>query len=420
MRRIAALPAAVLCLFCVLVPLLFAVGLCAWRLGVWHQHWPYDSFLPSVSARFGDFAMTQSQWNLYHFHAPGLGLVYFPATYLPLEGLGLFSVPTAHWISTVFFLTGSSAAIGFWLRRRGLAVAAIGILLFLISYPTLIALMTGNIEGWVGTLLLVAFALNARGWWKWAAVVLGLAVAMKGIPVAFLPALWVWRDRGQVIRSTAICIGTAVASTLLALIVLPGGLLDGFGVVSHLRESQILYSNVLIFTVAGTHYGNSFLNGVHAFFGEQYLPSRSTWPFVLMIGGFAFGAAMVYALRRGLPAWMVLALSASAGCLLVPTSADYKLLYFLPSIISLLSLESIERRWLPGVVLTCLIITPKPWGLRAGGGDVFANAGVYLTPLLMIVLSAWIIGLAVATAPAKSHAHTPSTRVTKPRVSGSN
>lgn len=391
--RVCSLPAAVLCFLCVVVPLIYAIGLTYVREVIWSQPWPNGTFLPSPSATFGDFFQTQSQWMATHFYGVGLGHDYFPATYLPVEinGLVFHSVYAAHWASTAFFLAASMGAITFILWRKGAAVTALGLLIFLLSYPTIFTLVTGNMEGWVGALLLVMLAFGTRGRWKVAAIALGLAVAMKGVPIVFLPAICLgqnWRGAAKIVAS---CVGTVVTVTLTALLVLPGGLLDGFGVIDHLRASQSLYDSLLINTVAGTHFGNSFLNGLHAFFGEQVMPSQHWWLPVLIVGTLLVVAAYTYLIKNKAPLWMALALSAAAGCLVVPTSGDYKLLYFIPAIISLLSEEQINRSWLPGAVLLCLIITPKPYGLRQGNVDPFRTAGVYVTPLLMIVLTAWIV-----------------------------
>ena len=394
-RSIAHSSAAVLCFLVVLVPTLYAMGLVYLRAYFWSQPYPYNSFLPIPSALADDFNGTQYEWVAHHFYGVSTGLVYFPATYLPLQGFeAIFgsSIYPARVLSAVAFLVVCIAAIGWLLHKQGWAVTALGMMLFLISYPTLFALYTGNLESWVGALLLVMTALHAKGRRMWAAAFLGYAVAMKGIPIAFLPVLWLNRSFRESLKITGTCVAVAFGSTLIALVALPGGILHGFGVIENLRASQRLYANLLMFGIAGTHYGNSFLNGIHAFFGEKAMPSRQWWLPVLLIGGALFVVAVLYLLKAGAPLWMMLALSASAGCLLVPTSADYKLLYFIPAIVSLLSEARIARSWIPGAVLLCFIVTPKPWGLRPADGDPFHLASVYLTPLLMILLCIWAVG----------------------------
>jgi hypothetical protein len=65
---------------------------------------------------------------------------------------------------------------------------------------------------------------------------------------------------------------------------------------------------------------------------------------------------------------------------------------WLPSsahIVFLLAEESVDRSWLPGAVILCLIITPKPWGQRLA--DPFSVASVYVTPVLMIMFVGWAL-----------------------------
>lgn len=401
-RSIDPLHAAVLAFLCVFIPLAYATVLSLLRGVLWHQAWPFDSFLPSPTAVFGDWYLIHNQWLTYHFGAGPVspGSVYFPATYLGVqlvETINTQHLPTLA-MNLGLFLVGSIASIVSILRHRGVTVIALAVATLLTTYAVIFEIFTGNVEGWVCALTLGTLALTLRDHRTSAAVLLGFAVAMKGIPIVFLPLMWFGRTRRQSIISSVQCVGAAIATTLVAMLALPGGGPSAFGrIITDVRNSQNIYfKQLMMYTSAGTHYGNSFLNGVHAFFGEQAMLSKQWWLVVVVVGGALLGGAVVYALHQHVPLWMVLALCASAGCLLVPVSGDYKLMYFMPAIVSLLAEEAIPVRWLPGLVVLCLIPTPKPWGLRPGP-DPFADAGVYLTPLLMVILCGWVVYYAATT-----------------------
>lgn len=392
---------AVLCFLCVLVPLAVATALCGFRGAGQDRSWPYNSFLPQLPL-FGDYLAVHVDWANHHFYGAG-HFPYFPAVYIPYEGLTLLtSNPhVAAWGSVVVVIVGFSVMIMALLWRRGRAVVALGVGIFLLSYPMMVTFVTGNTEGWIGVLLLVTFAFNAKGRWKWAAVILGLAVAMKGIPIVFLPVLLVGRTRREGVVACTTCVGTVLLTTLAAVVALPGGLPSGFGSIHRIYQRNYdglaAYRRLMVDTPAGTHFGHSFLNGIHAFFGENVLPSEQYSTIVGAIGLVLLAAIFTVVVKQHGPTWMLLALSASAGCLLVPTSTDYKLLYFIPAIIILLREQRLERRIVPGVMLLCFIITPKPWGQRLA--DPFTTASAYLTPLLMLVLSGWIFAYAISMSP---------------------
>jgi hypothetical protein len=386
-RRLKPLPGAVLCLVCVAVPTVAAIIFCLYRANVMHEAWPYDSFLPPLPL-FGDFLGVQTEWAQYHFGA-GPGLVYLPAIYLPIDAF-VRTVPnfqTEGWLSASFFLAAASVVIALTLRRQGLVVGAIGVVIFLIAYPTWFDLITGNLEGWIFVLVITAFLLNSRSRWVGAAVVLGLAIAVKGEPIVFLPCLFVGRSLRDAARSTAVAAGSAIFATVASIGILGGDSIHE--IYERLQAGQAVYRDLMIDTVAGTHYGNSFLNGVHAFFGQDVLPSRRFEDIVGVVVLVSIGTVFLIGLRRHAPMWLMLGLSACAGCLAAPTSTDYKLLYFIPAIVFLLAEESVDRSWLPGAVILCLIITPKPWGQRLA--DPFSVASVYVTPVLMIMFVGWAL-----------------------------
>ncbi len=363
---------------------------------MWHQSWPYSSFLPSTVTAFGDYYQVQGPWNVYQFHASTVGLGYYPAAYIPVAIIGAISsnLQGDHWFSLAAFLSISVAAIIVLLWRRGPVVVVLGVTIFLLSYPTLFAILSGNIEGWIGALLLVTFSLNARGHARAAAVVLGLAIAMKAVPVVFLPTLLVgcnWKRGRDVVLA---CVGSVVGATLVALVVLPGGLITSGGsglrtIYDRMHAAGVTYQKLMIDTVAGTHYGNSFLNGIHAFFGQEVISSGQWGTITAMVILVVIGSVFLVAWRDDLPIWIMAALCACAGCLAVPVSGDYRLLYFIPPIMLLLGEEAFEVGWIPGAMILCLIVTPKPWGQRLP--TPFTNAGVYVTPLLMMLFAAWVV-----------------------------
>lgn len=189
--------------------------------GIYHSRpYPGNTYLFHPSVRFTDFTgIVQASANLNPYFSevpsgqfPFLNLTGYLFSFFPDGGLtlyfGLVVLP--------FFLL---CLISF--RKFSPQYFMNSVILTLLGYPLLFTIDRGNFEGLLFTLLLwFAYAL-VRGWFLGAAFALGLAIALKGFPLVFLPLL-LFRHR---YRESIVAVAAAGALTFLSLAVFEGGLL---------------------------------------------------------------------------------------------------------------------------------------------------------------------------------------------------
>ena len=178
---------------------------------------------------------------------------------------------------------------------------------------------------------------------------------------------------------------SAICSTLFSLLVLPGGLTNGPGVLRNMVRSQDLYRELMIDGAPGVNFGHSLLNGIHAAFGLETLRTADWWLLFAGVGFLVLLGAFLLQNCSDAALWRQATVAACIGCLFVPTSTDYKLIYFIPGIVlfccSNLKLTRID---VTVGVLVGVIVSPKPW-LILPKSDYY-NAGVWLTPILMSIV----------------------------------
>lgn len=355
----------------------------------WNQPFPLNTFLPGPATRFGDFFGNHDHWRRNNFSDVSYAGAYFPTTYLFLDLLvdhlrmpytALFA-----YFSTVF--VGTIA--GTKLLLEPVSPRSIGrslcYLIVFINYPFFFMVHTGNLEGWTFVLILFAVANVSVHREERAAIYLGLAIAMKAFPIVFLPLLIFNVNQHRKAKVVVRVIATAATSTILALLILPGGLTSGWSVIGNLRKSQTMYSELMVFGDPGTNFGHSMLNGIHAIYGSHVLSTRQWWWLIVLIGIATSGILFMLQHRAQVSLWKVATTAAITGCLFVPTSTDYKLLYFIPAILLFcVAKERITKFDCVAAVLLVFIISPKPWWVLSR--SQYFNAGVWMTPLLMTLL----------------------------------
>lgn len=360
-------------------------------LGVYlHKRYPYNTFLFDPVHPFGDLAVTlRAAAN----PSPYVGVGAFrPSGYFPFANLlikPLTWLPYGH--AAPLYLLGTTATI-LWVLAAQLRDADLPLRLVtacvigLLNYPVLLMLDRGNVEGLI-LLLLTGSALTARrGAWKWSAVLIGAAAAMKGYPLLFVLVLVGARRY----RDVLIAAVTAVALTLVSLMTFAGGVAENVrGMLSSLDAFFAFNSGEL-----GVQHGSS-LNGLAS--ALAHMAPSLTWLHQtvapISLGVLIIGAAGVASGRLLL--WQSYAVVA-ALTILVPTVAfDYRLVLLLVPVILLLREPggSLRRS---SVLLLGLLFVPK--GLPVLYGQV--TLGVVVNPLLLLLLVVGLTSMAVRQRPA--------------------
>jgi hypothetical protein len=354
---------------------------------------PENSFLPHPVTRFGDFFGAFDEWNRFAgFGGVGFGVSYFPAMYIPLEAIQIVTldpwkgVGVSRWVSLLWTLLVLHLA----LKELDFSSRATVGILVLLSYPYLLILHTANLDSWIVPLLMSAVAAAHRGKWEYFGVLIGAAGAMKGLPMMFALVAVMSQPLRVSARALSLAATSAISLTGLALLVLPGGVLDGGPsrvtiAIQAIRDSQAMYVDLMVNSAAGIHYGHSFLNSVHAIWGMEFMRSDRFAPTIFLLFS-AFGISSLWLLRRmrtGLtPHFFV---CGAMMCVAPGTSTDYKLMFLASGILSVALLERAPTRLESTLLIVAIFaMAPKPY-LRVGV-DPWGYATVYLTTLLLILM----------------------------------
>jgi Glycosyltransferase family 87 len=354
----------------------------------WAQEFPLNSFLPAPATRFGDFFGNHDHWRRLQFSDISFQAAYFPFSYQLID---IFTSYLSQAYHSLYLFLGTFLALFLaliWALARKheappiVAFAVMSLIAF--SYPVIFTIQTGNIEAWTILFIFSSVVCKERGETTKSVIFLALATSMKVMPIVFLPYVLHGLLRQEKFRRFILFVTTGLLATLIALLTLPGGLTSGFGVIKRISQSQDLYKALMVTGEPGTFFGHSFLNGVYALFGHDVLRSETFWPIVTMLAFLLTGILILCS--ESFQPWGLPLLCASIGCLFAPTSTDYKLLYFLPGIaLALFIQKPLGPAGYTVLILAVFIISPKPYGVL--GQNAYFNAGVYLTPIAMIVMS---------------------------------
>lgn len=355
---------------------------------VWGQGEPFNSFLPAPITRFGDFFAVYDIWSINKgFGGIGYGASYFPGLYVFVEVFYLITkdIWLALKLLCVFYISMVSGTVLIFLRPRGLSTSLMALMIVLVSYPSLIAFHTGNLEMLIFVLILLGATSAHAKKWRIFAFLIGVATSAKVFPGIFALAPFVLTSPKVAIRTFLFTVRTSITFTIFALFFLPGGFSSNgiSSIFNSFMESQSMYKDLMVTGVPGLHFGHSLLNGIHAVFGMEFLSSE-IWAYPIMVMGVLWTIYALFMIRRlKPPLWIVFGFLGCSGCLFAPTSTDYKLLYLLPAIVLYFRDHETESKSFVLISLLILAIAPKPYWYV--GTDAWTNANVWFTPILLLV-----------------------------------
>ncbi len=367
------------------------------------RDFPYNSFLPKPPL-FGDFFGPLTEWRAGDLTTSGLGQNYFPSTYLLLDVISTLA-KESNLLAISLAVFPSAAIIAFVFERvlRDLSWQgkALTVLLVFTSYPVIFALHTGNLEIWVAALLCVSTLAFDRKAFRLFGFAVGIAASFKVFPAVFLLIPLIHPATNRNIRILFKIFSSSIlgllAPTVLAILLLKGGVKDnGWStlvlVVDAISRSLEMHKDLMWDTIAGSHFGHSVLNTVHVLFGMDVLPMDQFIIPTIVFGGAitAFLSYLAYTSQKD--TWLLWTIPATLACLYVPTSTDYKLIYFLPAVLLMLKsiTSNVQGAQLStfeffAAVLLVTLFAPKPYGYI--GTEPFANATTYATTLAMLFMT---------------------------------
>ncbi|GAC1411915.1 MAG: hypothetical protein NVSMB64_22010 [Candidatus Velthaea sp.] len=356
-----------------------------------HAAYPYNTFL--VNGLFGDFSGSASAWRGGQFNAVGYGMAYFPSTFLFMAPLfNLFEVTAGQWIFAVIILAVILIYTFLNVRTDTIMGSVRDMVIFgLMSYPVHFEIVTGNLEGVLFIFLVLFIYFYAQGKPTLAAVFLAAAASMKLFPAVFL-VLFI-KDRRW--RGFGWCIAFIVIFSIVPLLIFPGGILGPDGIVgfwNRFSKSVGMYSDLMIFSIAGMHYGHSLLNGWEAAMAPFPLNVHAISKPYAVFAGITFLLLAAYVVRVEQVLWRSVAILALSMCLLPYTSTDYKLLDLMIPMYLFLNYRTEHSEGsfdlIVASLFALLMISKTPFYVWGNG---WGSMNVILNPLIMVAIIATIV-----------------------------
>jgi hypothetical protein len=229
-----------------------------------------------------------------------------------------------------------------------------------------------------------------------AGIAIGCAASIKFIPILFVLVILFITSRRDLLKSAGSSIISFLGINLIALYFLPSGIKqNGFyhlsEILKNLNESRNMYFDFMVFSGSGHHFGHSLFNTYHSTFGLENFNSIRTIQALIFAAIVLVLAYMYLSLRQiklnkhkeelnyFIENYIFIA---CILCLFVPTSTDYKLLYFIPPfVVMMINKLSLD---LPSVILILLILVPKPY--LSLSENPFNNATNWMTTLCLLCL----------------------------------
>lgn len=355
---------------------------------------PFDTILTNPLSRYGDFFGVSDEWFRFGWSSPGYGMLYLPATYIPIELLQRLGIGP---YKSVFLLLLSMLVLLLVITRKILKLVSANriwqILLLCLTvtcYPIWFIYGTANLEGFLLLSIFAAYFFLLRSQNNLAALMIGVAASFKIFPILFL---LVFLSLSKVNYRKIVyyfSLGFVIPSALAVLFLPRGVFQNGFGsflqIIENTVASQEMYAELMYFSQSGTHFGHSFLNGIHSVFGENFWPTRPIYLYS-SIALILFGLTPVIInllRRRKMNLFMLSVVTAVIGCLAPPTSNDYKLWYFLPACFVFSFVKNVTRIEKIVFILLPIILVAKPY--LHTGVQPWANANSYVTPTIMVLI----------------------------------
>ena len=359
------------------------------RSALGRRGFPWNSFLPGPTNQGTDFFLLFSEWAI-HGGLEG-ARNYGPTTYWALEFLSAVT-PNPYTAILIFRFTTTIliVALSLWLLRSAGFVHSLLVTIFIVfSYPMIFIIHTGNFESFTLIGLLGAIMAARCGHWRLFSVIIGILGAIKILPLIFMILVVLIHKARDVIRLWILSAVAAIAATAFSLIALPGGLIDGgpSGLLRSIRAIQAafdFYYEFMVIGAPGINFGHSFLNGIHAIWGLQQMPSDDWGEFILvffLVAAFA-GLALLRYVKA--PLWYGMLLTGVVGCIAPPTSTDYKLVYLIPGIIMFMLEESVQPQEIALTLLATTTLVPKPY--LYVGLNPFNSATLWITTMTLLIL----------------------------------
>ncbi len=387
---------------------------------------PWDTFLFNPIGRYDDWFTSVVPAATHNPYLTNRGGAYFPFAYIALLAGDVSSkiLSLAIFKALAALLLGAGVFL-FWRNSFSSDAPrpAFHLLLLLLivfaGYPLWFGLDRGNIDLWIAGLCLI-YAAELRTTRSWIGpVALGIAIALKGYPLAFILLGLRQRRYGE----TALTLAIAVGLTLFALSQFTSGVaaswagfqlgqrnfwLENIIGSASLFGTSDPYNGVRAAAWIALHAKQQFLSAapVEVVSDPQHLDPHRHAKFLQSVSGggamtgprilaaklynlvtlFAAGLTTFFVLFVDSPRWRRVLAVALITILYPNLAGDYKLLILLPAIFTLLADADGSKAWRRAFWLTALLMIPKAYAYFYG-----LSVTMLLNPLLLLGL--WLTAL---------------------------
>jgi len=360
---------------------------------------PYDTILTNPVSRFGDYYGLKDEWVRFGWSSPGYGMLYLPSMYLPVELLA--TLEPNPYKSVVLLLLGMSIYLMFVTAKLSRVISSsvsrkvLNLCLVYSCYPVWFIYGSANLEGFLLLSIFIAYLFLCRSQNNLAALWIGIAASFKVFPVFFL-LIFLSLEKVNYRRLGGFFLLGFIGPNLLAILILQHGILaSGFDSISKIVRntiaSQKMYSELMYFSESGTHFGHSFLNGIHSILGEGYWPTRSVYAYSwALLTIFCLLPVIINLLgKQKMNLFSLSIVIAVTSCLAPPTSTDYKLWYFLPACLIFITIPKPTHIENAVFLLLPILLVAKPYLYT--GVQPWANANSYISPLIMVLMIVMLV-----------------------------
>jgi hypothetical protein len=327
-----------------------------------------DPYFASIPQPFGEPRSFPS--NYFPFGA----MLPYPLTFVPY--------PWAVGIFIVAFVTILLAFNWYFMRTGEPYADAISITaLTLMNYPAQVVVDRGNIEAFVFAFLAGFIVLLIRRQLGPSAALLGAAIAMKAVPVVFLPLCYKFAKR----RGLAIAAGTAVLLSVISLLLMSRPVY-----LSVLRLISVLfrYSGSVTAGLESANHSSSLygLFAIGSWFSQLSPGLAPIWDFFLssytLIAAVILLGSMAACVLLPMKLWEIVTVSTVCLVLLPQGSPDYRLIHMMLPFALFVNSKTDRTSGLLTTVLFSLLFIPKSFIILAH--ETSLNS--VLNPLLMLAL----------------------------------
>jgi hypothetical protein len=363
------------------------------------------SFLPIPKfLAFGDLWGILESWQALGFNGIGYAHSYFPGAYFFVTLFNFFPLKHGMWILILVLQSTLIFAVVLILRPHH-SIKIISTILFLsLSQPFFLIWSTGNLEAIVISLILLSFVSYQYKYYYTFTAFLSLAAAIKLFPIVFILILFYRMKLSDFVKHLMFSLVILTIFTSTIIIFFHGGILDGNSltqILSNSGQSRKMYMDLMYFSEGSIPYGHSFLNGVHALFGNDFLDTR-TWmyPVAFLLSFLIFIPSLFVALIYKFEDWKIILIIGIWTLLVVPTSTDYRLAYLFPAIIFILKDKLINFEAMFFLFWIVIIISPKPF--FPGMGHQLAFSQIYFSSVSFILIPLFLVGSSIFSRMVKS------------------